>query len=154
MDRAQTFLRFGVDKLQPDHFAVVDQCVANLQSQTVDRKDDRLKNASGVVVERTVDEDPRRPPLHSQAATFIRFAKALISKSDSRRTECGADLVDSLESWLTRKHLPMAIRSYCVIVLILKVHSTSGNGKQCHRHAQGLRHRHAIAVPTPHARQL
>ena len=50
MDRAQTFLRFGVDKLQPDHFAVVDQCVANLQSQTVDRKDDRLKNAYGVVV--------------------------------------------------------------------------------------------------------
>jgi|GEM_PF-4214934 len=50
MDRAQTFLRFGVDKLQPDHFAVVDQCVANLQSQTVDRNDDRLKNAYGVVV--------------------------------------------------------------------------------------------------------
>lgn len=48
-----------------DYFAVVDQCVPSLKPQIVDRKDDRLEKADAVVVERTVDEDPRRPPLHS-----------------------------------------------------------------------------------------
>ena len=44
--------------------------------------------------------------------------------------------------------VPMAIRSYCVVMSVLGVHSTSGCGKQCHRHAQGLCRRHAIALPT------
>ena len=65
VDRVQTSLQFGVDTLHVDHFAVVDQCVPSLKPQIVDRKDDRLENADVVVVERTVDEDPRRPPLRS-----------------------------------------------------------------------------------------
>ena len=65
VDRVRTSLQFGMDTLQADHFAVVDQCVPSLKSQIVDRKDDRLENADVVVVERTVDEDPRRPPPHS-----------------------------------------------------------------------------------------
>ena len=59
-----------------DHFAVVDQCVPSLKPQIVDRKDDRLENADLVVVERTVDEDPRRPPLHSEGAIFIRMLRS------------------------------------------------------------------------------
>jgi len=54
-----------VNTLHVDHFAVVDHCVPSLKPRIGDRKDDRLEKADAVVVERTVDEDPRRPPLHS-----------------------------------------------------------------------------------------